>query len=248
MGAWAIGIFATERAEATDAPEAAAVSRAAEAPFSPGGVLALQRAIGNRGVGALLQRVAYTPGSKHDHTPSGKWADVQKNPDSGFFENRVCANSSPQTVVDLAIWAKFDDKPIAKEHLDWYLTKGKGADLVENANIEKMLRGDRGVQAMIETRMPSPWPTTGKWATDFKVEQSDYVDQDLRFAFGAIDRLDIEIDFDAKTITGWSRTVMSGIRSMRGSTRSGPTMTRARRTASTPRLWNCSPAPPPTTG
>ena len=51
--------------------------------------------------------------------------------------------------------------------------------------------------------MPSPWPTTGKWATDFKVEQSDYVDQDLRFAFGAIDRLDIEVDFDAKTITGW---------------------------------------------
>lgn len=203
MRAWAIGTFATERAEAADAPEAAAVSRAVAAPFSPGGVLALQRVIGNRGVGALLQRVAYTPGSKHDHTPSGKWADVQKNPNSGFFENRVCANSSPQTVVDLAIWAKFDDKPIAKEHLDWYLTKGKGADLVENVNIEKMLRSDRGVQAMIETRMPSPWPATGKWATDFKVEQSDYVDQDLRFAFGAIDRLDIEVDFDAKTITGW---------------------------------------------
>ena len=115
----------------------------------------------------------------------------------------MCANSSPQTVVDLAIWAKFDDKPIAKEHLDWYLTKGKGADLKEDDNIEKMLRTDRGIQAMIETRMPSPWPATGKWATDFKVEQSDYVDQDLRFAFGAIDRLDVEIDFDAKTITGW---------------------------------------------
>src|SRR5215207_5230221 len=124
MGAWAIGTFATERAKAKDAPEAAAVSRAAAAPFSPGGVLALQRSLGNRGVGALLQRVAYTPGSKHDHTPSGKWADV-----------------------------------------------------------EKMLKSDRGVQAMIETRMPSPWPATGKWATDFKVEQSDYSDQDLRFAF-----------------------------------------------------------------
>ena len=118
MGAWAIGIFATERAEAKDAPDAAAVRRATAAPFSPGGVLALQRALGNRGVGALLQRVAYTPGSKHDHTPSGKWADVQKNPSSGFFENRVCANRSPQGVVDAAIWAKFDDKPIAKAHLD----------------------------------------------------------------------------------------------------------------------------------
>jgi hypothetical protein len=53
------------------------------------------------------------------------------------------------------------------------------------------------------TRRAASGPTTGKWATDFKVEQSDYVDQDLRFAFGAIDRLDIEVDFDAKTITGW---------------------------------------------
>jgi hypothetical protein len=202
VGAWAIGTFATETTEVAPAPEAVRSSRAA-APLSPTGLLALQRTVGNRGVGRLLQRVAYTPGSKHDHTPSGKWAEVQKNPNSGFFENRVCANSSPQTVVDLAIWAKFDDKPIAKEHLDWYLTKGKGADFVENANIEKMLKTDRGVQAMIETRMPSPWPTTGKWSTAFKVEQSDYVDQDLRFAFGAIDRLDVEVDFDAKTVTGW---------------------------------------------
>jgi hypothetical protein len=69
-------------------------------------VLALHRSLGNRGVGALLRRVAYTPGGKHDHTPSGKWADVQKNPD-------------------------------------------------------------------------------------------------LRFAFGAIDRLDVEVDFDANTITAW---------------------------------------------
>jgi hypothetical protein len=205
VGAWAIGQLATERIQLAAAPEAAPATRAALplATFSPAGVLALQRAVGNRGVGRMLQRVAYTPGFKHDHTPSGKWADVQKNPASGFFENRVCANSSPQGVVDAAIWAKFDDKPIAKEHLDWYLTKGKGADFVENANIERMLKSDRGVQAMIETRMPSPAPTTGKWATDFKVEQTDYADQDLRFAFGALDRLDVEVDFDAKTVTAW---------------------------------------------
>jgi hypothetical protein len=201
VGAWAIGTFATQTR--APAPEEAPPSRTTAAPFSPLGVLQLQRTVGNRGVGALLQRVAYTPGSKHDHTPSGKWADVQKAPNSGFFESRVCANRSPQGVVDAAIWAKFDDKPIAKEHLDWYLTKGKGADFKEDAYIEKMLRSDRGVQAQIESRMPSPWPKTGKVAIDFKVEQSHYVDQDLRFAFGAIDRLDVEIDFDAKTITGW---------------------------------------------
>src|SRR3954447_352110 len=119
VGAWAIGTFATERAEAKDAPEAAAVSRAAAAPFSPGGVLALQRTVGNRGVGRLLQRVAYTPGSKHDHTPSGKWADVQKNPNSGWEETPICKYSSPQGVVDAAVLAEFRKKPIAKEHLDW---------------------------------------------------------------------------------------------------------------------------------
>ena len=181
MGAWAIGTFATERAEAKDAPEAAAVSRAAAAPFSPGGVLALQRAIGNRGVGALLQRVAYTPGSKHDHTPSGKWADVQKNP-NGLRDR--CKRAGPASRIATTI--------AAAPRLS---SQGRRP--------RRACASDRGVQAMIETRMPSPWPTTGKWATDFKVEQSDYVDQDLRFAFGAIDRLDIEVDFDAKTITGW---------------------------------------------
>jgi hypothetical protein len=203
VGAWAIGIFATETTEAAAAPEAAPASRTAAPPFSPRGVLALQRTVGNRGVGRLLQRVAYTPGSKHDHKPSGKWADVQKNPNSGWAENPVCKYRSPQGVVDAAVIAEFRKKPIAKEHLDWYLTKGKGADFKEDAYIEKMLRTDRGIQAMIETRMPSPWPATGKWATYFKVEQTDYSDQDLRFAFGAIDRLDVEVDFDAKTITGW---------------------------------------------
>jgi hypothetical protein len=205
VGPWAIAEFATE---STPAPHATAVAVPPAqarplASLSPAGVLSLQRAVGNRGVGRLLQRVTYTPGSKHDHTPSGKWADVKQAPNSGFWENRVCANSEPQTVVDVALWAKFGDKPIAKQHLEWYLTKGKGKDFVEDANIKKMLESDRGVQAMIEARLPSPWPTSGKSAFDFKVEQTDYVDQDLRFAFGAIDRLDVEVDWSAKTITGW---------------------------------------------
>lgn len=205
MGACAIGEFATETAEVAAAPAAPAVATVTPpaARLSPSGVLALQRAVGNRGVAQMLQRVTYTPGTKHDHTPSGKWTDVQKAPASGWWENRVCANSSPKTVVDVAIWAEFDDKPIAKKHLEWYVSAGKGADFVEDANIKRMLETDRGIQALIEARLPSTWPSSGKTAFHFKVEQTDYVDQDLRFAFGAIDRLDVEVDWTAKTITGW---------------------------------------------
>ena len=36
-----------------------------------------------------------------------------------------------------------------------------------------------------------------------KIEQSHYTDQDLRFAFGAIDILDFEVDFAARTIHAW---------------------------------------------
>jgi hypothetical protein len=201
-------VASEEVVAATAAPPVPAAVPGAVAPaagrLDRAALLALQRGAGNRAVGRLLQRVAtYTPGPKHDHTPSGKWAEVQKAPNSGFFENRVCANSSPQGVVDVAVWAKFDDKPIAKKHLDWYLSTGKGADFVEDANLESMLRTDSGVQAKIIGRLPSPWPTTGTFADSFRIEQGDYSSQDFRFAFGGIDRFDIEVDWSAKTLHAW---------------------------------------------
>jgi hypothetical protein len=152
----------------------------------------------------LLARVTYQPGSAHYHTPSGRWADVQANPNSGFWENRVCANASPESVVNTAVWVKFDGKPLAKAHLDWYLSKGKGADFVEDAHLATMLRTDAGVQAAIAASLPvPPWPSTGTTAVYLKIEQSDYTNQDFRFAFGAIDRLDVEIDWAAGTLHGW---------------------------------------------
>jgi hypothetical protein len=36
-----------------------------------------------------------------------------------------------------------------------------------------------------------------------KIEQNDYSNQDLRFAFGAIDQLDVEVDFGARTVHAW---------------------------------------------
>jgi hypothetical protein len=198
-------VRAVRVAQVNVAPAAPRIPRSAleAGRFPPPAIVALQRAAGNRAVVRALQRVTYTPGLKHDHTPSGNWADVQKAPNSGFFESRVCANSSPKTVVDTAVWAKFDDKPIAKKHLEWYLSTGKGADFDEDANLDRMLRTDVGVQAAILALLPSPQPSSGTFAAHRKIEQGNYANQDFRFAFGAIDRLDVEVDWSAKTLHAW---------------------------------------------
>lgn len=145
--------------------------------------------------------IVFHPGVNHGHSPSGRWSDIQANPNSSTSINLICSHASPRQVVDAAVFAEFRDKPIAKTHLDWYLTGG-GADLKEDKNIEKMLREDRGVQQAISLLIP-PGRTTGKFSGFLKIEQSNYTNQDLRFAFGAIDRLDFEVDFDAGTIHAW---------------------------------------------
>lgn len=187
--------------EGAPAPTTAPAVRAATTPAAA--VLALQRAAGNAAVTRLLARTTYTPGVSHKHAPSGRWADVQANPDSGWKEELVCSHLSPINVVRAAIWAEFDDKPIAQDHLDWYLSKGGGKDYVEDRYVEMMLRQDGGVRHLIASLLPSPAPTSGKFATHVKVEQGHYAIQDLRFAFGAIDRLDIEVDYDAGTLKAW---------------------------------------------
>ena len=166
-------------------------------------LLALQRAAGNRAVGRMLLRTSFHPGVRHDHAPSGKWSEVQDEPNSGFWANRVCGNATANQVVGVAIWKEFDDKPLALEHLNWYLGMGQGADFVEDDHIARMLRTDTGVAGQILRRLPSRWPASGTQAGAFKVEQDHYVSQDFRYAFGAIDRLDFEVDWSARTIHVW---------------------------------------------
>jgi hypothetical protein len=101
----------------------------------------------------------------------------------------------------MAIYDQFSDKPIARVHLAHYL-KGKGADFSEDANIDTWLRTDKGIQAALVTHIPTG-RTSGRFSGSFKVEQSVYEDQDFRFAFGAIDILDFEVDFAAATIHVW---------------------------------------------
>lgn len=151
----------------------------------------------------LIQRVVYTPGVMHDHRPSGRWADVQASPNSGWRENIVCSNMSPSGVIGAAIWKEFDDKPLALDHLNWYLSTGSGRDYVEDTNLANLLRTDPGVQRAIAAIVPSAAPPGGTYSSWLKIEQSHYTNQDFRFAFGAIDRLDIEVDYGARTLHAW---------------------------------------------
>lgn len=147
----------------------------------------------------------FHPGVDHKHTPSGRWADVQANPNSpgaGAHVIALCKLVDPDTLIEVAIVGKFGGKLIAQRHLAWYLTDGKGADFIEDANIRKMLFEDTGVQFQIGLQIPRG-QTSGTFAGSLKIEQSHYTDQDLRFAFGAIDILDFEVDFAARTIHAW---------------------------------------------
>jgi hypothetical protein len=105
-------------------------------------------------------------------------------------------------VVGIAISQEFSDKPIALQHLFWYLNAG-GIDFMEDANLDHMLRSDKGVQTLIAGAIPSGAPISGRFTGNVKVEQLNYQNQDFRFAFGAIDQLDFEVDFTAGTVHAW---------------------------------------------
>ncbi len=144
----------------------------------------------------------FHPGVNHGHTPSGKWATVQASPNSSWELDLLCPRMTPSQLVTAAKLKEFTDKPIALDHLNWYLSAGSGKDFNEDANIKLMLSSDAGVQAAIRALIP-PGRTSGTFTTNLKIEQTDYANQDLRFAFGAIDQLDIEVDFSAGTLHGW---------------------------------------------
>ena len=99
-----------------------------------------------------------------------------------------------------SLW-QLRDKPIAINHLKWYFN-GKGKDLIEDANLNLMLRTDGGVQAKIAKSIPDN-QTKGKFTGYTTITQDNYADEDFQNAFGEIDRLDFEIDFDAGTVHAW---------------------------------------------
>ena len=137
----------------------------------------------------------------HDHKPSGRWAEVQANPNSNVFVSALCKVSDPAELMAAASMAGFLGKPLASAHLRWFFTGG-GADFVEDANLELMLRTDGKVQAKVAARVPKG-RTSGTFAGHVMLLQADYEDEDFAYSFGAIDRLDFEFDFDAGTLHAW---------------------------------------------
>jgi hypothetical protein len=144
----------------------------------------------------------YTPGEVHVHAPSGRWPEIQADPKSSFELNLLCATMSPEELIAAAVFGKFSDKPIALEHLKWYQFDGNGRDFREDDNIKDMLQRDVKIKNAIFYRIRLA-QTSGKQAHHFSVTQADYAIEDFYYAFGAIDRLDFEVDSDAQTVHVW---------------------------------------------
>jgi hypothetical protein len=145
----------------------------------------------------------YNPGISHNHQPARRWADIQANPNSSMSLNTLCPRVSPQGLVDWAIGVEFGGKPIALKHLRHYLTLGHGMDFNEDGNIEALLRQDTKVQALILSQLPAAAPASSSFKAYFELRQEDYSDQDFRYAFGGIDRVDFEVNYDVGTVHVW---------------------------------------------
>lgn len=146
----------------------------------------------------------FVAGVNHAHKPSGRYADVQADPNSSFLLNIACKLHSAEGLVELAKSTEFQDKPIALKHLNFYQKDGKGADFNEDANIKDWLTRDSGIRKRLKREIfPGPGRKP-KAEGHFTFEQHEYAEdaagQDFRFAFGGIDRVDFQVDFSQDTV------------------------------------------------
>lgn len=157
----------------------------------------------------------FTPGANHNHLPTGRWADVQAdasgrcnalrrraaaNPRGipGIAEalavECACATLSPAGVAALNRDTFMLVLPLARRHLVHYLA-GSGANV--KVDLEDVIRRDSNVRAKLAAHIRrSP-------RGQFRVEQHDYDVKDFQFAFGAIDRLDFQVDRAAGLVHIW---------------------------------------------
>jgi hypothetical protein len=149
----------------------------------------------------------YHPGGAHHHTPCGRWDLIKDEPNSSFEVNRATAwSSNPFEVVNWAIDQEFSDKPIAKKHLYWYLWAGRGQDYVEDDVIDVALRQDDNLRRFLKGALEANGTPSGLITGHAMIDQSIYghgVGQDIRFAWGSVDRFDYEADFNAGTFHAW---------------------------------------------
>jgi Domain of unknown function (DUF4157) len=153
----------------------------------------------------------FHPGVAHNHAPTGRWADVQKDASSrcGKLEVDIgsevrkgnlgkaaalsglagiecaCASLSPGAVLAAARTTVMAGLSLAQKHLDHYISGG-GANMMED--LEDVIKSDSGVRTKLAPAIK------GAKKGHIRIGQSDYSERDFQYAFGAIDRLDYEVD------------------------------------------------------
>jgi len=158
-------------------------------------------------VKTFVNQPEFHPGINHDHKPSGQYKKVQENPNNnptiiGRALNIACPLMGPEALVTLAKGSVFTNKPIALRHLDFYLSTGKGADFNEDRNIADWLRRDGGIRRRLKREI-FPRGRRPRAEGKFLFLQEEYDNEDFQHAFGAIDRVDYEVDFARDTVRVW---------------------------------------------
>jgi hypothetical protein len=146
----------------------------------------------------------FVEGVNHGHQPAGRWKEVQANPNNGSGATgsilaALCPRNTPVGLVDWAKRVAFGSKPIALQHLDWYLANGKGADFVEDNNISDWLRRDSGIRNRLKSEILPRRVRRGH----FEFTQDKFTVEDFQFAFGSIDRVDFQVDFGRDIVQVW---------------------------------------------
>jgi peptidoglycan hydrolase-like protein with peptidoglycan-binding domain len=149
----------------------------------------------------------------HNHRPVDNWdALLEKIPqpnddsDSRILYELKLKKALPEVFVAGAIAGKFKTKPVAYEHLRWYLTDGRGQEFNEDANIKEMMRLDNNFQEKFRSAILAQSQTSGselQGSGTVSFSQPEYEDQDFRFAFGTIELISYQYDFVAKTFKVW---------------------------------------------
>jgi len=148
------------------------------------------------------------PDPPHAHTPSGRYEDVRRNPNNapgpigGALAALCQSTTTPRELVDAAILLVFGDKPTAKRHLDWYLKDGKGKDFIEDENIKAWLRRDSGIRSRLKREIFPPGAKP-KTEGNFTFGAGEFRIDDFQFSFGAIDRVDFEVNLGQDAVRVW---------------------------------------------
>jgi hypothetical protein len=157
----------------------------------------------------------FHPGVNHAHAPTGRWPDVQRDAGSrcqtlrdrvlkdprqapaaaeGLAVECACSKFAPRNVARIIRNTLMSALPLAQKHLDHYI-EGSGSTFHED--LENVIRRDRKVRAQLASHVRK------QSSGHFKVTQSDFDVKDFQFAFGAIDRMDFEVNRAAGLVHVW---------------------------------------------